>query len=282
MFKQLRWKYQDLRRWLGETAVIADVDTGFTWGEVVGAGLILGTLLIFTVGFVIGPSWGFGSPGGGGNADVADGELAGDDTPEGAADADGGGSGDSAGSTGEDGGGAEDADGTGDDGGGDDGPSTDDGATAVTFNRTAFEDAVHGFVNRERREANATALAAEPELRSAARSHSDAMAERGEVAHEIPDGVGFEQRYREADAEMCRDDGNYSGAQNVAKTYFDVRMEGGERFRDEGALAGHVVDAWMDREGTRENVVSAAFAHAGVGATYVEETGAVYVTQNLC
>lgn len=274
MFKELRWKYEDLRRWLGETAVIADVDTGFTWGEVVGAGIILGTLLLFTVGFVIG----FGSGGSGGGGEAAETGGASTETPatDGGSDGDGGDVTVDAG----DGGGGGSSNGSTADGG--DTTGGDDGTTAVTFNRTAFEDAVHGFVNRERREANATAVAAEVALRTAARNHSDAMAERGEVTHEIPDGVGFEQRYREAGAEMCRVDGNYSGAQNVAKTYFDVRMEGGERFRDEGALAGHVVDAWMDQDGTRENVVSPAFAHEGVGATYVEETGAVYVTQNLC
>lgn len=308
MFKQLRWKYQDLRRWLGETAVIADVDTGFTWGEVVGTAVILVILLTFTVGFVIGPGAGPGNSGGesdvssestspsdpaGGGADGPADETSADGDETGA----GGSAENDTEATSDGGGGTTDADGSDAEDGGDDGTATDGGNDAATdaengsadtdggsdgFDRAAFEEAVHGFVNRERRDANVTALETEEALRTAARAHSGRMAERDEVTHEIPDGVGFEQRYREAGAETCRSDGNYTGGENVAKTYFDVQLESGERFRDEGALAGHVVDAWMDRGSTRGNVLAAGFRYEAVGAAHVEETGAVYVTQNLC
>lgn len=307
MFKELKWKYVDTKEKLRETAIIGGIDTGFSWGEITGASVLFLILLVFAIGFVIGPqlgadgetgvSDGSSAAGTGGQSDAVDGDSGtggSDDVGDG-----GGGDGDGAGT--DDGGGDSGDAGTGGSGGdpGDvsepeaesDGDGEDDGdaggngtETEETsgFDVEAFENAVHGSVNGERRAANRTPLEHVSALRDTARTHSERMASRGVVRHEIPEGVGFEEHFRREGVDRCLTDGNYTGGQNVARTYFETELSGGERFTDEGELAGHVVDSWMAGNGTRRNLLAVGFTAEGIGARYVSSDDAVYVTQHLC
>ena len=104
---------------------------------------------------------------------------------------------------------------------------------------------VISLVNDERAQAGCKALAEESHLTKAAQDYSDDMSARNFFAHTNPEGVTFDQRIKVA---------GYSkpGAENIAKGQ---------------TSAAQVMDAWMNSEGHRANILNCSLTKIGVGFT---------------
>ncbi len=104
---------------------------------------------------------------------------------------------------------------------------------------------VISLVNDERAQAGCKALAEESHLTTAAQDYSDDMSARNFFAHTNPEGVTFDQRIKVA---------GYSkpGAENIAKGQ---------------TSAAQVMDAWMNSEGHRANILNCSLTKIGVGFT---------------
>lgn len=116
-----------------------------------------------------------------------------------------------------------------------------------------YVDAVISLTNKERQKAGLTALKAYPELNDVANVKAQDMNEKGYFSHTSPTyGSPFD---------MMRDFGiTYKSAgENIAQ---------GQRTPEE------VVNAWMNSEGHRANILSKDFSHIGVG---FEENGYEWV-----
>lgn len=101
------------------------------------------------------------------------------------------------------------------------------------------------LTNAEREENGCDPLRVDDRLTEAAQDHSDDMAARDYMAHETPEGVGPAERARQAGYDA------FAG-ENVAR---------GQR------SAEAVVDAWMDSEGHRANILNCGSEAIGVGET---------------
>lgn len=101
------------------------------------------------------------------------------------------------------------------------------------------------LVNGERAQAGCQPLTEEPHLTKAAQDYSDDMSARDFFAHTNPEGVTFDQRIKNA---------GYSkpGAENIAKGQ---------------TSAAQVMDAWMNSEGHRANILNCSLTKIGVGVT---------------
>lgn len=111
----------------------------------------------------------------------------------------------------------------------------------------AFEQEVVALVNAERARAGCAALTEDARLTAAARAHSADMAARGYFSHTTPDGVEFHTRISNA---------GYSWslvAENIARGQ-----------RDPAA----VMNAWMNSDGHRRNILNCNLRHIGVGLAY--------------
>ncbi|OXM70953.1 CAP domain-containing protein [Amycolatopsis vastitatis] len=100
-------------------------------------------------------------------------------------------------------------------------------------------------VNDERAKAGCAPLAEEPHLTKAAQDYSDQMSAGNFFSHTSPDGTTFDQRIKSA---------GYSkpGAENIAKGQ---------------TSAEQVMDAWMNSEGHRANILNCSLTKLGVGLT---------------
>ncbi|WP_223809142.1 CAP domain-containing protein [Nocardiopsis listeri] len=143
--------------------------------------------------------------------------------------------GEETGAEGGDGGGG----GNGDDGG--DGGAGGDGTTSNAGGPLATE--VVNLVNSERSANGCEPVHVDDRLTAAAQEHSDDMAARDYMAHENPDGVGPGER-------ASRHGYDSWGAENVAK---------GQQ------SAEQVMDAWMNSEGHRRNILNCDLQAIGVG-----------------
>ncbi|GAB2491575.1 CAP domain-containing protein [Nocardiopsis aegyptia] len=99
------------------------------------------------------------------------------------------------------------------------------------------------IVNSERSDAGCGSLRVDDRLTAAAQEHSEDMDARGYMAHENPDGEGPGDR-------AARHGYDAWGAENVAK---------GQR------NAEQVMDAWMNSEGHRANILNCDLVAIGVG-----------------
>ena len=100
-------------------------------------------------------------------------------------------------------------------------------------------------VNDERAKAGCAPLADEPHLTTAAQDYSDQMSAGDFFSHTSPDGTTFDQRIKSA---------GYSkpGAENIA-----IGQTSAEQ----------VMDAWMNSEGHRANILNCSLTKIGVGLT---------------
>ncbi|MEE2035615.1 CAP domain-containing protein [Nocardiopsis sp. CT-R113] len=126
--------------------------------------------------------------------------------------------------------------GSGDDGGGDRGGSGSSSGGGVT-------DQVVSLVNSERASAGCSPLKVDPQLTAAAQEHSEDMDRRDYMSHESPEGEGPADR---AD----RHGYDAWGAENVAKGQ---------------TSAAQVMDAWMNSQGHRDNILNCGLVAIGVG-----------------
>ncbi|MEO3749818.1 CAP domain-containing protein [Streptomyces sp. B6B3] len=114
------------------------------------------------------------------------------------------------------------------------------------------------LVNEERAEAGCEPLTADTALTGLAADHSRDMAERGYFSHDDPDGRTPWDRAEEA------------GVDNL----------GGENIAMGQADAAAVMEAWMNSEGHRANILNCDFRTIGVGV-YTGEDGGPWWTQDF-
>lgn len=104
---------------------------------------------------------------------------------------------------------------------------------------------VISLVNDERAAAGCKPLAEESHLTKAAQDYSDQMSAEDFFSHTSPDGTTFDQRIKNA--------GNPKpGAENIAKGQ---------------TSAAQVMNAWMNSEGHRANILNCSLTKIGVGVT---------------
>lgn len=109
------------------------------------------------------------------------------------------------------------------------------------------EGTVLTLVNQERAKAGCQPLTADSRLATAARLHSQDMADRNYFDHTTPDGVTFDKRITNAGY-------NWSNAgENIAKGQKD---------------AASVMQSWMNSPGHRANILNCKFKNIGVGLAY--------------
>lgn len=129
--------------------------------------------------------------------------------------------------------------------------------TAPTSNASAAEAAVLNLVNEERALVGCSPLKASTDLADLARAHSKDMAARGFFDHTNPDGQNPWDRAAAAGVSNL-------GAENIARGQAD---------------AGAVMNAWMESEGHRANILNCDFTTVGVGV-YMRD-GGPWWTQNF-
>lgn len=139
----------------------------------------------------------------------------------------------------DDGGGGEGGDGG---SGGGSGGNGGDGGEAGTSSSPRAEEVVT-LVNSERSQNGCDPVSSEPRLTAAAQEHSEDMNERDYMDHFSPDGEGPGERAE-------RHGYTAWGAENVAK---------GQQ------TAEQVMDAWMNSEGHRANILNCDLSTIGVG-----------------
>ncbi len=111
------------------------------------------------------------------------------------------------------------------------------------------------LVNSERADAGCSPVSNESHLAAAAQGHSDDMSARNYFSHTTPEGTTFDQRIRAAGYDK-------PGAENIAKGQSN---------------AAKVMDAWMNSEGHRANILNCKLKKIGVGVN----TKGMYWTQNF-
>ncbi len=111
------------------------------------------------------------------------------------------------------------------------------------------------LVNAERADAGCSPVSNESHLAAAAQGHSDDMSARNYFSHTTPEGTTFDQRIRAAGYDK-------PGAENIAKGQSN---------------AAKVMDAWMNSEGHRANILNCKLKKIGVGVN----TKGMYWTQNF-
>lgn len=129
--------------------------------------------------------------------------------------------------------------------------------TATADAATAAEAEVLRLVNQERAQAGCRPLTNDPELAKLAGDYSQDMAERGFFDHTDPDGNDPWERAQE----------------------YGIADLGGENIARGQANAQSVMDAWMNSEGHRANILNCDFRTLGVGAHFAD--GGPWWTQNF-
>lgn len=116
------------------------------------------------------------------------------------------------------------------------------------------------------------------QLAQVARDHSQNMGERGELSHRGARNDDVNDRLS-GHGHQCAG----SAGENVAKTWYEVDIEGGERYDTPEDLAAGIVSQFAESDAHRENMLR-DWSEMGVGISVVEEDGhtAIYVTQVFC
>lgn len=126
-------------------------------------------------------------------------------------------------------------------------PTTTSGAqptkSPTSTGAAAFEDRVLVIVNNERAAAGCGPVRADSPLRDLARAHSKDMADRDYFSHNTPEGKTPWDRASAAGV-------NYLAAENIAR---------GQQTPES------VMDAWMNSDGHRRNILNCSFTKLGVG-----------------
>lgn len=155
--------------------------------------------------------------------------------------------------------------------------STDTATTTAdtSVSEAEIEATIHARVNEIRESQGLSPLQIESSFTTAARSHSEEMAERGELYH-----GDTRARY----GSQCPAIG-----ENVAQTYADgtILTDSGTVDYDynETRIGKGIVRQWMDSPGHRDNILSSKWHAEGIGV-YVTESDdgklIIYATQGFC
>ncbi|WP_028647241.1 CAP domain-containing protein [Nocardiopsis sp. CNT312] len=135
------------------------------------------------------------------------------------------------------------AEGTGGSGGGSGGGSSSGGSGGGGTGTSALTDRVVELTNAERAAVGCDPLRVDTRLTAAAQEHSEDMDARGYMSHYSPEGEGPGDR-------ASRHGYDSWGAENVAKGQ---------------TSAAQVVEAWMNSEGHRRNILNCGLVALGVG-----------------
>ncbi len=136
-------------------------------------------------------------------------------------------------------------------------PVSDDPTTPGGDAETVAAREVMSLVNEERADAGCEPLISDPALARLAADHSRDMAERGYFSHDDPDGRTPWDRAEDAGIDNL-------GGENIAMGQVD---------------AAAVMDAWMNSEGHRANILNCDFRTLGVGVHLAD--GGPWWTQNF-
>lgn len=160
-------------------------------------------------------------------------------------------------------------------------------AEPASLDKSEIEQLIHTGVNEERSKHGLSSLSYDSELAAIARYHSEDMAENDYFSHTALDGSDMSDRYQRFGYE-CRvpAGGNryYTGAENIAYTYYQKRIEGGGYHDSAGDVAAGIVSQWMNSPGHRENILTSEWRSEGIGVAITETAQGtrVYATQNFC
>jgi uncharacterized protein YkwD len=136
------------------------------------------------------------------------------------------------------------------------------GAPTKLERRAALEAAVVREMNQVRVARGLRPLRAVPSLRSAARSHSQAMLSQGFFSHESADGTAFSERIRRY----------YSNAGYARWSVGEALMASHSRATEAEA----VVTAWLASPPHRAIILSPTWRDAGIGVMYAESAPATF------
>lgn len=128
--------------------------------------------------------------------------------------------------------------------------------------RAALEAAVVREMNRVRAARDLGPLRAAPSLRTAARSHSQAMLARGFFGHDSADGTAFSERIRRY----------YTNSGYARWSVGEALMASPRRAVDARA----VVSAWLDSPPHRAIILSPTWRDAGIGVFYAPSAPATF------
>lgn len=128
--------------------------------------------------------------------------------------------------------------------------------------RAPLEAAVVREMNRVRAARGLGQLRAVPSLRSAARSHSQAMLQHGFFSHDSADGTAFSERIRRY----------YSNSGYARWSVGEALMASHGRFVDAEA----VVTAWLESPPHRAIVLAPTWRDAGIGVLYAPSAPAAF------
>jgi len=144
--------------------------------------------------------------------------------------------------------------------------------------------------NEMRREHGLSEASEDERLAEMAQSHSDRMAKDSYMSHEDHDGVGIEDRYRDAGLlESCRlpvDGSNqhYPGTEVLARA---VEGRTWHEYSDETfvvedaeTLVEFCLDLWLHSPDHRDIITLTAIETAGIGVS--QDGDDIYVTVNFC
>ena len=153
-----------------------------------------------------------------------------------------------------------------------------DGESAVSevlsseIDTDAAEAAILEGINAERRDRNVNDLQHAPELQTAAREHSQDMADRDFFDHTNPDGEGPEHRVG------CHAGENiYHGDRGRIQN-----AEDGETWQATNAdgVAGATIEGWTISQAHYELMIDALWRRAGVGVVVADDE--FFVTAKFC
>lgn len=112
------------------------------------------------------------------------------------------------------------------------------------------------MVNAERQKAGLQPLRVSPVLEGAAQSYSHVQAQQGTINHTGPDGSNAGQRLTRAGYEWQR---------------YGENLAAGQR------SAAEVMQAWMNSEGHRANIMNPDFREIGIGFTHLDQDPAQFM-----
>ncbi len=158
----------------------------------------------------------------------------------------------------------------------------------------AVADIVHERINAIRAEHGLKPLARSPELAAIALGHSRDMAGRGYFSHDSPEGVQPHER-AEAAGFTCRVPVGGNKYQGIGENIFQITAyESIRRTVRQGqvserynwfapqAMAGKIVQGWMNSPPHRAVILNRHFSKAGLGLAYSPRDKTVYITHNFC
>ncbi|WP_276329392.1 CAP domain-containing protein [Methanococcus maripaludis] len=153
----------------------------------------------------------------------------------------------------------------------------------VVYKNAQIEQYILEYTNMERSSYGLEALVLDSALSQISQDHSDDMAENDYFSHVNLDGETPTDRAIAADYNVVKylGDGYYSTGigENIAKMPTGNVIGIGYVSDDAESIAKAIVDAWMDSDGHRANILNSQYTNIGIGVAF---DGTYYIaTQNF-